>query len=195
MTEDDARMEWKRTEDNDMPDLSPDRICEMARCRERDSLWSRRIAAFALVCLGGAFLYNCLRVDQPWVRIGQGWMLAATLYYAWRVARSKSDRRDGNETCLAFLVRSLEGKRRTMRELQWTVLVVVPAMLASWWGGGPELRARAMGLDPSSPLYRYYTGGWPFVVTALTLAFVSFAFADGAKKAARKIEGLNARRS
>jgi hypothetical protein len=67
---------------------------------------------------------------------------------------------------------------------------MVPAILASWWGGGPALRLKALGVDPSSPQFQFASGPGPFIVIGLVLAFVWFSFGHTAKKASRQIEEL-----
>ena len=73
------------------------------------------------------------------------------------------------------------------------VLLIIPAMLASWWGGGPALKARAMGLDPSSLYYRYLTSVWPMIATCVLLLLVWFAFSSAGKKASAELEALRRR--
>ena len=65
------------------------------------------------------------------------------------------------------------------------VLLIIPAILASWWGGGAALKARAMGLDPSSPYYRYLTGVWPMIATCVLLLFVWLAFSERGEEGLR----------
>ena len=77
--------------------------------------------------------------------------------------------------------------------LRHVVLLTIPAMFASWWGGGPALRARAMGLDPSSTFSRYLTSVWPMIATGVLLLLVWFAFTSAAKKASAESEALRRR--
>jgi hypothetical protein len=72
-------------------------------------------------------------------------------------------------------------------------LLIIPAIAASWWGGGAALKARAMGLDPSSPYYQYLTSVWPMVITCFLLLIVWFAFNTTAKKAFAEFENLRQR--
>jgi len=159
-------------------------ICALARRRERENVWQRRIGLFALAGFAIAFAHNTWEVDQPWVRLGQGWMLVVM-----------TDRRALNETCAGFLLRSLKMKRDGFLAVRRVVLLIIPAMLASWWGNGAALKARAMGLDPSSPYYRYLTSVWPMVATAFLLLVVWFAFSGAAKKASTEFEALRERTS
>ncbi len=70
------------------------------------------------------------------------------------------------------------------------ILLFIPGVLASWWGGGPALRARAMGLDPSSVYYRYMTSVWPIIATCFLLLLVWFGFSGAAKKASAEFEAM-----
>jgi hypothetical protein len=73
------------------------------------------------------------------------------------------------------------------------VLFIIPGVLASWWGGGAALKARAMGLDPSSSYYRYLTGVWPMIASCFLLLLVWLAFGAAAKKAAAEFEAMRQR--
>jgi hypothetical protein len=192
-TNDDPQDVWKRN-DSALPEpLAPTEICALARRRDRENLWTRTIA---LVALGGfaiAFAHNTWTVDQAWVRLGQGWMLTVATVYLWSLIRNRTDRRASNETCAGFLLRSLKMKRDGFLAIRRVVLLTIPAILASWWGGGPALKARAMGLDPSSPYYRYLTSVWPMMATCVLLLLIWFAFRSATKKASTEFEALRQR--
>jgi hypothetical protein len=168
-------------------------ICALAQRREREDIWMRRIGLFALAGLAIAFAHNTWSIDQPWIRLGQGWMLIVMTVYLWSLIRSRTDRRASNEACAGFLLRSLEKKRDGFTAVRRVVLLAIPAMVASWWGGGPALKARAMGLDPSSPYYRYLTSVWPMIATCFLMLVVWFAFTGVAKKASAEFDALRRR--
>jgi len=77
--------------------------------------------------------------------------------------------------------------------------MIIPPFLASWWGG--SLRAvrlnhwnlRALGVDPSSRLYQFAGGPWPFVIMGFLLALDWLAFGLAAEKATRELEELGRR--
>jgi hypothetical protein len=167
-------------------------ICALARRREREGLWGRGIRLFGLAGFAIAFAHNAFEIDQPWVRLGQGWMLILMTVYLWSLIRDHTGRRASHETCAAFLLRSLKRKRDGFLAVCRSVLLI-PAVLASWWGGGPALKARAMGLDPSSPYDRYLTSVWPIVATCVLLEVIWFAFSGAAKKASVELEALRER--
>ena len=103
----------------------------------------RRIALFALAAFAIAFAHNAWSIDQPWVKFGQGWMLIVMTVYVWSLIRDRTGRKASSETCTGFLLRALEKKRDGFLAVRRVVLLIIPAILASWWGGGPALKARA----------------------------------------------------
>jgi FtsH-binding integral membrane protein len=168
-------------------------ICALARRRERENVWQRIIGLFALAGFAIAFAHNTWEVDQPWVRLGQGWMLIVMLVYLWSLIRDRTSRRASNETCAGFLLRSLKRKRDGFLAVRRAVLFIIPAVFASWWGGGAALKARAMGLDPASLYYLYLTSVWPMVATCFLLLVIWFAFSGAAKKASTEFDALRDR--
>ncbi len=184
---------WKSHIDALPPSPDAVGICELARRRERESIWGRRIGLLALAGFAVAFAHNVWQVDQPWVRLGQGWMLAVVTAYLWSLIRHRTHRRASNEACAGFLLRSLEMKRNGYLAFRRIVLLLIPAIAASWWGGGPALRARAMGLDPSSPYYRYWASIWPMIATCSLLLVVWFVFSGTAKRVSAEFEALRLR--
>jgi uncharacterized membrane protein len=188
----DPRDLWKRNEAI-LPEPLATEICALARRRERESVWGRRISLFALAGFAIAFAHNTWKVNQPWVRLGQGWMLTVMTVCLWNLIRNRTHLRASNEACGGFLLRSLKMKRDGYVAFRRIVLLIIPAILASWWGGGAALKARAMGLDPSSPYYRYLTSVWPMIATCVLLLFVWLAFSGAAKKASAEFEALRQR--
>ena len=184
---------WKLDDPQAPHPLAAMEICSLARQRERAEVWGRRIGIFALAGFIIAFIHNTWQIDQPWVRLGQGWMLIVSAVYLWGVIRKRTGRRDLDETCAQFLLRSLILKRNGFLAIRRAVLMIIPAILASWWGGGAALKARAMGLDPSSPYYAYLTSVWPIIATCALLLIVWFGFTSAAKKASAEFETLQQR--
>ena len=79
-------------------------------------------------------------------------LLVMTVYFG-DLIRSRTHLRPSAESCASFLLVSLKAKRNGYLAIRRIVLLTLPAVLASWWGGGATLKARAMGLDSSSPYY------------------------------------------
>lgn len=187
---------WKSIQGKDEGSMditfTPDQLCAMARSRERESIWSRRILLALLIGLAGAFAYNVYSVSQPWIRLSQGWMLAWTGLLIWRFRR-RPPRASATENCAGFLRREFEGKRRGLLEIRRYMFLVVPPILVSWWARGPELRMRAPGVHPSVGIYGFAAGPWPFIITGLLLVLVWLAFGLAARKAARELDELGRR--
>jgi RNA polymerase sigma-70 factor (ECF subfamily) len=111
----------------------------------------------------------------------------------WNLIRNRTHLRASNDTCGSFLLRSLKMKRDGYTAVRRIVLLIIPAVLASWWGGGAALKVRAMGLDPTSPYYRYLTSVWPMIATCVLLLLLWLAFRSAAKKASSEFEALRQR--
>jgi hypothetical protein len=105
----------------------------------------------------------------------------------------RTGHRVSNETCERFLLRSLQRKRDGYLALRRIVLLFIPGVAATWWGGGLALKAGAMGLHPSSPYYRYLTGIWPMIATCFLLLLLWLAFSVSAKKALAELKALRHR--
>lgn len=172
--------------------FTPDQLCAMARSRERESTWSRRVLLTLLICLAGAFAYNVFAVSQLWVRLSQGWMLAWTCLLVWRF-RTGPRRMSATESCASFLQREFDGKRSGLLEIRRYMFLLIPPILVSWWGRGPAIRLRALGVDPSSRIYGLVSGPWLFIITGLLLALVWLAFGLAAKKATYELDELRRR--
>jgi len=172
--------------------VTPDQLCAMARSRERESVWSRRILLTLLISLAAAFAYNVFSVSQFWIRFSQGWMFAWCCLLAWRFRRGPR-RMSATESCVSFLRREFEAKRSGLLEIRRYVFLLIPGVLAAWRGGGPALRLRALGVDPSSRIYGLAAGPWPFIIIGLLLVLIWLAFGLAANKATRELDELRRR--
>ena len=172
--------------------FTPDRLFAMARSRERESIWSRRILLILLIGLAGAFAYNVFSVSQLWLRLSQGWMLAWTCLLLWRLRRRPRPVSVA-ENCASFLRREFERKRGALLEIRWYMFLLIPPIFASWWAEGPAIRLRALRIDPASRLYEFASGPGPFIIVGLLLVTVWLAFGLAAKKAARELDELRRR--
>jgi len=171
---------------------TPDQLCTMARSRERESIWSRRILLTLLIGLAGAFAYNVFSVSQLWLRLSQGWMLAWTCLLVWRFRR-RPRRMSATENCASFLRREFEGKRTALLEIRRYMFLLIPPVLVSWWAGAPAIRLRALGVDRASRLYEFASGPGPFIIIGLLLVVVWLAFGLAANKATREFDELHRR--
>ncbi len=69
------------------------------------------------------------------------------------------------------------------------VVLFAPAILALWWGGGPVLAAKNLGVQ-SARVLQLLAGPTPLIVMAVILAFIWFAFWKQGRKVDREIEKL-----
>jgi hypothetical protein len=165
--------------------LTPEELCALAQSREKlDARVIRGVVAVT-VALAAALLYNVYRIDQPWIRLGQAWTLCVIVYLFGPAFERRRPRAGASEPCAQFLARQHEERQRGYLRIRRRLFLLIPGIVASWWGGGPLAAAKARGLDPSSWLYHFLAGPWPFVITVMALVLVWFAFGRAAEKAAQ----------
>jgi hypothetical protein len=179
---------WKSQEDGPMQ-ITTDEVRAKARRYERENV----LVFWAMLGLTPLFLalfiYNVVRLREPLlVQVGGGLAVATFCCIAGRFVWKGPNRIVPGEPCVHFLRREFEGKRQGLLWARRWWLLLVPAMLASWWGGGP-LRGKALGIRPSwwPSLLKEYE---PLIVTSLVVAFVWFAFWKEGRKVEREIDKL-----
>jgi hypothetical protein len=167
---------------------TPEELCAMAQSRKKLNARVIRGVVIVTVALAAGLLYNAYRIDQPWIRIGQAWTLGV-IVYLFGPAFERGRRRTGaSEPCAQFLARQHEERQRGYLRIRRRLFLLIPGIVASWWGGGPLAAAKARGLNPSSWLYHFLAGPWPFVLIATILVLVWFAFGKAAEQAAQERE-------
>ena len=185
---------WKAFDDTEgeamQIKMTTDELCARARSRESENVRFQWLAAVGLIVFGAAFSYNVFSNPHPWIRLAQAWLLGLMCFVAWTILREGPRRIRTNENCASFLQREFEWKRKRLLEVRRGLLLFIPAFLASWWGGGPALKAKAWGIDPSSWLFQFSEGPWPFLIVGLVLTFTWFAYGREAEKAKREIEAI-----
>lgn len=180
---------WKSQEDESMP-VSTEEVRAKAGRYERENVRVYWVALLGLAPLAvAAFGYNLIQFHGPWLVAGNVWALAVFCTILWGLVRNGPRRMGSEEPCVHFLRREFEGKRQMLLRVRWLVLLFFPAVLASWLGGGPALRAEALGIQAPWRL-QYLRGPGPLIVTALVLAMVWFGFSIAARKAGREMEKL-----
>jgi hypothetical protein len=181
---------WKSQKEEQM-NTSIDEICARARRYERGNVLEHWILA-CLAPLAAAWvahdLYGLLRLHRPLLIATESWLLVTFCYVVWGFLRDSPRRIRTAESCSQFLKREFEGKRRSALSMRRWILLLVPAVLAAWWGGGPALTAKEMGIK-AVWLLRVHQPAI-LIVTILVLAFVWFAMGNVARKAEQEIEKL-----
>lgn len=191
---------WKSINEKDevIMDIAftPDRLCAMARSRDRLNIWSRRILLTLLIGLATAFAYNVVSVGQLSLRLSQAWMLAWTCLLLWKLRR-RPRRMSVIETCSTFLQREFERTREGFLEIRRYTLLLIPPILISWWASGGRAlglnRLRAFGVAPSSGFNEFASGPGLFLITGVSLILVWLAFGLAAKKKERELDELRRR--
>lgn len=180
---------WKSQTEEQQPNmqiaLTSAELCAMARSREKLSAWVGGGLAAVTVALAAALLYNVYRIDQPWIRLGQAWMLGVIVYLAGPAFERGRGRMGASEPCAQFLARQHEERRCGLLRIRRRAFLFIPGIAASWWGGGSLYGAKARGLDPSSWSYHFLAGPWPFLIIAAALVLDWFLLGKAAEKAAR----------
>jgi hypothetical protein len=176
--------------------FTPDQLCAMAHSRERLSIWSRRILLILWIGIAGLSVYNVFSVTHLWARLSQAWIFAWACMLIWKSRRSVRGM-SAMESCTSFLQRVFEAKRSGMLEMRRYVLLLIPPILVSCWADSVRAlrltRLRMLGVSSSSLLYEFASGPWLFIVMALLLVLIWFAFGLAAKKASRELDDLRRR--
>ena len=179
---------WTSQEDEPMQ-ITNDQVRNRARRYESENVLFYWVMLGLTPLFVATFIYNFVRFHQPWLVAGNAWALVATCYVVWRLVRNGPNRIVPGEPCVQFLRREFEGKRQSSLSVRRFIVLLIPALLASWWGGGP-LRGKALGIRPSwwpSPLKEHE----PLIVAALIVVLVWCALWKEGRKAEREIERLS----
>jgi len=186
---------WKSQEEEAMQ-VTTEELCARARTQETVSAWAHWVFVIACVLLLGACVYNLARLREslllrePLLLFAEVWSLATLGYLVWGFWHGPT-RPWPAESCLDFLRRELEGKIQAMRKLRRAGPLLVPAILAAWWGGGPLLAIKEWGIA-SSGLSRLLAGPWILIVLALLLRIEWLLCTKAMRKFYRELEDLPA---
>ena len=170
--------------------LTTDQLCAKARYRERENIWGQWIAAAACLGFGAMFVYRAITGEQVWLRLGSAWMAVLVTLALWGTVRMGARTIQTGESCAQFMVRELEGSRRTLLGIQWGIILVLPSLLMYLWGGHGAAQASRLHLDPSSWRYYFLTSPWPIVAVVLVLLTGWVSLGLEAKRRARQAEEL-----
>jgi hypothetical protein len=180
---------WKSQEEESM-ELADHDVRDKARKHEKEREIVRWVVLGLIPFFLAAYIYNLVQMaGAPWLMLGQSLGLATFACIAWAVIRSKTDRNAPAEPCVDFLRRLFQAKLRGSLWIRRCMLLLIPAVLASWWGGGPELGAKAFGVrDPS--LLNALRGPAPLIVMGVLIALVWLAFREHERRIRRELEKL-----
>lgn len=152
--------------------------------------WSAVIIASAMSI---AALHNIYVVKESWIRLSQAWIIAVIAYIVATEFQRRGQVKGSDEPCARFLERRHEEQAKSYLRFRRIVPFVIPGMVAAWLGSGPLMMAKSRGLDPSSSLYQFCLGPWPFVIIGAALALVWWAFGSAARKANRDRDEIRRR--
>jgi hypothetical protein len=161
---------WKSQEEEPMQ-ITAEEVCVLARKYERQNVVVYWGAWTLALLLTGGFVRDLLNVRNPWIVAGLSWTLATFLYMVGELLLKGARRMAAEEPCAVFLRRELQGKRRGLVRIERGILLLVPGIAATCWGG---LRLRALA------------------VLLPMLAFCWFSFWTQTRKVDREIDRLRA---
>ena len=181
---------WKSITENEVSvTMTTDELCRKVRERETRNHRVRRIEVLLAIAFGIGFFYSVLTIDQGWIRLAWAWLCGGYGVLAWTMDRRRPVRNE-KDSCAVYLQREYKSKRDRLLEVRRDLMLVfLPAVLASWLGGGPAARAKSLGIDPSSWLFQL-SGPLAWVIAALALAFIWRGYGQEAEKVTREIEAL-----
>lgn len=186
---------WQSLDQQEEPgmemSLTTDQLCARARYRERENVWFKWIAAVACVGLGAPFVYWAVKMEQVWFRVAAGWLTVLLALALWGSVRVGARRFRAGESCAQFMVRELEGSRRTLLALRWGMILVAPSLLMFWWGAYRTMEAGGVRLlNPSAWRHSLLTLLWSLVASLLVLLASWVGLGLEARKRARQAEEL-----
>jgi hypothetical protein len=181
---------WKAQNEGEQIIMKPDELAALARSRENLNKFVHWAAVFVMSSLALKSLYNVWAVDEPWIRFGQAWVFGLLAYVLGTELENGVGRKGVSEPCLRFLERQHEKRARGYLRIRRRLWLLIPSIVASWLGGGPQIVARARGLGPSSWIFRFCAGPWPFIFVIVGLMLVWLAFGAAARKAMQDLEEI-----
>jgi hypothetical protein len=186
---------WQSLDQQEEPgmemSLTTDQLCARARYRERENVWFKWVAVVACVGLGAPFVYWAVKMEQTWFRWAAGWLVVLLAHSLWGSVRVGARRFRVGETCAQFMVRELEGSRRTLLALRWGMVLVVPALSMFWWGAYRTMQESGLRLlNPAAWRHSLLTLLWSLVACLLVLLASWVALGLEARKRTRQAEEL-----
>lgn len=107
--------------------LTTDELCAKARFRERDNVWFQWMVALVCLGFGALFVYRAVTVEQIWLRLASAWMVILLPLMLCVGIRVGTRRLQVGESCAQFMVRELDGSRRTALAIQRGFVLAIPS--------------------------------------------------------------------
>jgi hypothetical protein len=170
--------------------VRPDDLAALVRSRENLNKFVYWAATIIMALLAAGFLYNVFSSNQPWIRFGQAWAFGLLAYVLGTQLPYRPGKKNASEACVHFLERQHEDRARGYLRLRRQLWLLMPCIVASWIGEGPLLVAKENGLDPSTWLFRFCAGPWPFIFITAVVVLIWLAFGAAANKAKREAEEI-----
>ncbi len=168
----DHQVLWKAQE-AEPTRMTTEEVCARARDFEKKDVHEYRFGLALLGFICAVFAFYLYRFSDPLIRIGSGSVVATFLYILARATHHRPAKRlvaaSAGDTCADYLRTGLRKKKEGVLEIRLTILLIFPAVVAFWWGGGPVAVAKWVGID-TPWLTRYQESPAPLVVFALMLA-------------------------
>jgi len=192
---DELQAAWKGQDDG--PQMArieavPRELAALVRSRENLTKIVYWTSVAVTTLLAAGLLYNVFSTDQPWIRFAQAWAFGLLGYVLGTHLPYRAGRKYVHESCARFLERQHQERASGYLRVRRVSWLLVPSIVASWFGRGPLLAAQASGLAPSSWLFRFFAGPWPFFLIAGILALIWLAFGAAANKATREAAEIRA---
>ena len=149
-----AREVWlsQQNEEHAEPAFTADQLCAIAAARKRLNARVTAATVVVVLVLAVALLYNVYRIDQPWLRLGQAWTLAALAYLFAPAFRGRHAVRPTDEPCARFLEREHEHRRLGYIWIRRRLWLFVPGIAACWLGQNERHKqSRACCSSPQPP--------------------------------------------
>ena len=135
-------------------------------------------------------MYFAAVIEQIWVRLGFAWMIALLAAAVWGGIRVGARRIQAGESCAQFMVRELEGGRRTVLAMRWGIVLMVPALLMLMWGGSAAIQTGNLPIDPGLRRHLLLMSIWPVVGVLLSLLAAWSVLGREARKKASQADEL-----
>ena len=128
--------------------LTADELRALARFKQKENVLFPWILSPAFLAIGALFVYGAIKINLIWLRIGLVWLAVLAALGIWGTIRVGARRMEMGESCAQFMVRELEGGRRTALAARWGIVAALPAILMIWWGSWGGIRTNAAQLGP-----------------------------------------------